>query len=143
MRECECDAPNPYQTPAKAHACIKCGFLISPRWSCNDSTLRSFMDGMAAALPTRGDAYARFRIDIEAREFAGRRKFGQSFHKRNNISEAMEEACDGALYACLDTLAAKRRGDDEHTDLALDVALHFYRAYEALIRLHHKRGGNP
>ena len=143
LAECKCAVPKPKVRPGKADWCERCGYFIHPRWSCNSKTMGEFFDRLASALVTRDDTWARFRIDVEAREFAGRRRFGQSFQSRNNINEAMEEAADGALYACLDTLVARRAGDDEHSDLALAAALHFYRAYETLIHVAHRRRGEP
>lgn len=143
LAECTCRYPRPRVNPGKHDFCVSCTFYINPAWSINDKTLRKFMDGLAAAMPVRGDDWQRFRIDVEAREFAGRKRFEQSFQGRNNIAEGLEEAADGALYCLLDTLVARRAGDEEHMDLALVAAMKFYEAYVALIRLHHKRNGSP
>lgn len=102
------------------------------------------MDRLGSTLPVRGDAWQRFRAHVETRELAGRPVFRQVFLTRENLREAEEEAADLCLYACLDTLKARRAGlGDQDLDMALTVAHHAYKAYEGLIALRAKRRGAP
>ena len=144
LKCCACKVPQPKVKPGKQDWCERCSLFIDPAIACNDMTVREFFDRLADAMPYRDATWDRFRIECEAREFAGRARFKQSFHGRQNLREAAEEAADGALYSMLDTLVVRREGrGDEDIDLALTVAHHFYRAYAASLHLREKRKGSP
>ena len=144
LKGCACKAPQPRVRPGRQDWCERCSLYIDPAIACNDATVREFFDRLADAMPVRGEAWDLFRMECEAREFAGRSRFRQSFHGRHNLREAAEEATDGALYCFLDTLVVRREGrGDEDIDLALTAAHHFYRAFEAAARLRAKRMGAP
>lgn len=143
MRECECEAPVESDNPRRSGTCVKCAHRLSPRWSPNDETVRDFLDRLSEAYPATPAWFERFRGLCEARERHGRVHFGYAYLDRDNVAEGAEEAADGVLYALLDTLRAKREGEDENIDLALTAAWHFAEAYQTLLCLRAKRGGDP
>ena len=147
MSECRCAEPKPNDRDPlnrrSADYCRICQRQISREWTSNDKTLGWFLDGLAACIPARGEEWQRFRIHCEARELAGRPRFKHQFLNRDNVAEGLEEAADGALYAHLDVLKAKRAGEDGDVDMALIAAHHFYEAYAALLHLRQRRNGAP
>ena len=150
MKECDCEAPNPYPAPHKAHTCVKCLGWINPAWTSNDKTMGAFLSSLARILDldpevapsANNEAWQRFRAHCEGREFAGRKTFIHSFHARNNIWEAMEEAADGLNYLAFQSLVDLRAGKEgADRDLLLTAAYHFYLAYEAMVRIRSLRHG--
>ncbi len=147
LRECACKVPEPHTDPRKAHACVRCGFVLGPAWTSSNETVAAFFDSLARTFPSWPHVppwFENFRLHCEAREFAGRKTFRQTFHARDNAAEGFEEAADGALYALFDSLKTRRaEGDDPDLDLALTAAYHFGLAYKALEDRRHKRRGAP
>lgn len=143
VKECRCPKPAPFSPPAKAHTCCRCGFWINPTWGSTDENVNAFFGRLEESTPS-GEWWLEPFVDhCKRREHAGRKKFGLEYLVRDNPAEGLEEACDGALYAHLDVLQAKRAGNDDDMDAALTAAYHFGKAYEALLRLREKRHGAP
>lgn len=141
--ECKsCTRPNPKVN--KPDTCVQCNGLISDEWSSNDQTVHEFFKRLGDSIPAKGDAWQRFVIDCEAREFAGRKSFGFTYLERDNLREAREEACDLALYLMLDALKMVREGRaEEDFGLVLQIAFHAFQAYEATFSLAARRRGAP
>ena len=140
LRECDCEVPHPSIDPRFPDRCESCGWFINPAWVSNNRTMREFFDRLAEATFPAGVLYGLegppawwddFRLHVEMREFSGRKKFGHSFLRRDNALEATEEAADTAIYALLDLLAARRRGDREEWALALTLAQKAAEAHKA------------
>jgi hypothetical protein len=144
---CACSTPHPqYVTenrPRGDQFCA-CGGYIDPEWTSNNQTTGRFYNRLASAVPVPGEEYQVFRIDAEARELAGRERFGLSFLGRDNLPEAREEAADGANYFFFDHLQQVRReGVDDDFDLVLIGAHHFYLAHKTARALRARRAGAP
>lgn len=103
--------------------------------------MREFYDRLEEGPPI--ETFEVFRRHCLEREMAGRPKFGHSFHAKDNIAEALEEASDGANYCAFDVLKAARAADHDDIDLALTAAWHFAKAYDSLLHLRAKRHGAP
>lgn len=143
LRDCQCPKPVPITAPAKSHTCNRCGYWINPRWSSNDSTVSAFFNRLAESIPVAEWWVSPFVEHCMQRELAGRDKFGFEYLVRDNPAEGLEEAADLALYSHLDVLKAKRAGNEDDIDAALQAAYHAGKAYEALLRLREKRHGAP
>jgi hypothetical protein len=151
LRDCTCLIPHDSPNPRHEGACASCGFRIPPEWTSRE--VRPFLDRLGDAIPGAvnpktgkpSPTWAAFRRVCERREEDGRLVFGEaSIHSRDNISEALEEAADGANYAAFDHIVTRHReGQDGDIDLALTVAQKFYEAYEALVMLDAKRHHAP
>ena len=63
-----------------------------------------------------------FRAQCEAREKAGRDRWGDEYLTRDNCIEATEEAADLANYAMFDILQARTFGEEEDWNIALTAA---------------------
>jgi hypothetical protein len=90
------------------------------------------------------DTWFAFREQCQARERRGRDVFGLRYLSadRDNPAEGLEEACDGAMYAYLDTLKSAHLGrDDADVHLALIAAQRAYQLYEALLDLRAAKAG--
>lgn len=144
LRECRCSVPVRYPQPSFPNTCVRCGFHISPLWTSNDLTVGDFFNRLATVFPTKPPQWFHaFRSQCEARERAGRTRFGHSFLSRDNIEEAIEEAADLAIYAHLHILRACREQREDHRDLAMTAALKAAEAYHALTELRARETGAP
>lgn len=128
-RDCDCPIPDEHG-PIRPGYC-RCGGYIDPRWTSNDRTFREFFDQLAA-LPGVTSAFV---AQCRQRELDGRDEFGHQFLSRDNAAEAREEASDLALYCALSVLRARRDGNAEQIEAALDAAHHAALAYEITRRL--------
>lgn len=107
-------------------------------------TPAEFLDYLGRAISEIANApdppadWLRFRRQCEAREEAGRAEFGDEYLRRDNASEGLEEAADGALYCYFEAERVKESGGDYEAALQLAViaAQHFFRAHEALQEMH-------
>jgi hypothetical protein len=144
--DCRCQVPLQSGDPRRLGFCSRCGRRINPEWTSNDATFADFFDGLEKSMfpGLTPDWFTRFRNQCQRRERAGRPLYGNRFLGKNNPEDAMEEACDGALYAMLDTLRHLRdHGDDDDFDAALRAAARFAQAYRELLNLKGKRSGRP
>lgn len=145
--ECRCALPVEYPNPTKQGVCVKCDRWLNPEWLSSDATLSAFFRRLSEALPpgeAESDSWCAFRAQCEAREYAGRDKFGMEYLVRSNTTEALEETADLALYAFLDSLKQRRdQGSDEDFDLVLMGAFHAYKAHETMRHLRSRRHGAP
>lgn len=142
MTFCECSEPRETANPRKAGSCVKCGKHFDPEWTSSDQTMTEFFNRLSSCRFLE-ESFPAFRQMCERRERAGRDTFGFSYLVRDNLEEAREELSDAAVYMALDILKARHDGTDECADLALTVAYHASRAFDALGQLQHKRGGEP
>lgn len=125
---------------------MMCGKPLDPAWISSDKTVRGFFDRLAGTFPgpEPPDDFVAFRRQCEARELAGRERFGHSSLAKNNCAEAMEEAADFANYMFFDVLRHLRdAGNDDDLALALTGALHAFWAYRCARELAGKRRGAP
>lgn len=152
--QCECGlktdpqrtplVPNP--KPNKPDICVQCSGHIDhdADWASNTENLSQFFNRLTDCqnLPI---TFPYFQGEIETREKFGRAQFGFEYLRRNNLTEAREEACDLALYAHLDILKARREGirEEDGIGLALTMAYYAAKAYDAALRLQAKRNGAP
>jgi|GEM_PF-2067620 len=134
MRDCRCEIPIESPNPRREGSCVRCGFAINEAWSSNNKTVAEFFGRLKEAVPF-DPAIDPLIAEARRRELGGRRRFGNSFHGRENWREGCEEAADGALYAMLQTLVNRRKGESQEIALALTAAHHFAKAHEALRRL--------
>jgi hypothetical protein len=144
LRRCKCRVPEP--KPARPQQCVRCGDLLDPTWTSNDSTLAAFLDRFERtfpAYPHTPSYWTDMRLHLEARERAGRRTFRESFHGRDNVKEAREEVCDLALYTFLDGLVQLRAGEEQDVAVAMELMHHASESYRLLNVLRHKRHGAP
>lgn len=145
---CRCQLPIESGNPRSAGSCVACGRILDPAWTSNDKTVASFYTGLQRGVfPNElviADEFTLFRVEAESREFAGRKRFGHSHLRRDNLREAREEAADGANYLLFDHLQEIRAtGRDEDMDLVLTGAKHFYLAHKAAQNLRERRRGAP
>lgn len=140
---CDCEIPRPYPTPHKAHTCVRCLGEIKPEWKSTDKNLAAFFGRLEEAAPDTTLWLNEFRGHCEQREHAGRESFGYEYLRRDNPTEATEEACDGAIYMYLDGLRCLREGKEEDADVRLTAAFHFAKAHYYSRMLLAKRRGNP
>lgn len=143
MTYCKCAEPRETLNPRKRGSCVKCGKQFDPAWVSSDDHVRVFFNRLSSCRYLE-ESFPAFRQMCERRELAGRETFGFRYLDRDNLTEAMEEAADLALYPYLDWLQAAREGrPDEDFDLVLTIAYHASLAFDAAVRLQHKRGGEP
>lgn len=140
LTECECSQPVRNPAPAKRRTCVKCGYLIAPRWESNDANLTRFFNRLTSC-QSAPITLSEFLAHCERREVAGRDRFGFLYLTRDNIAECAEELADALIYMYLEQLSAERDGDpDDGDDLAYQVAFHAAEAYQALAELARVRG---
>lgn len=150
--DCRCEIPVGFPQQEKADICVKCSKRINSAWTSNDRTIGAFYDRLATILredpevlsPDVNPAWQQFRIEAEARERAGRRRFGHRALGRDNCRDGWEEASDGGNYAFFESLKDIRADRaDENIDLLLLAAKRFFEGYEALANYRRRRDGSP
>jgi hypothetical protein len=88
--------------------------------------------------------YQAIRDHAEAREFAGREKFGMRYLSRDNCSEALEEAADGLNYVWFEEHRLRRTAPDPDVSAWLMNAAYFFSmAHQALRQAMAAREGSP
>lgn len=144
LRWCACPVPEPHGSPEKPPFCVRCSFPLNPVWTSNDTNMSEFFDRLRDSFPGKApDWFDGFRSQCMARERAGRTTFRMGYLGRDNTDEGCEEAADGALYAYLDLLKARRAGLPEEWDLVLTAAWHAAQLHHTMRRLREKRAGSP
>jgi hypothetical protein len=127
--------------------CAACGKKLG-EWSPTSGRVDVFLDkveeyvqqGANWAVP----AIPFFRDHVHRREQAGRKTFDHRFLTRDNTAEALEEAVDLALYACLEELRLLREGCEEDVQpFLLLAAFHAAQSYAACQQAIATRAGSP
>ena len=146
MKGCNCEIPqNRDSRPgfAPERSCVKCGRIIPDEYTSCDETVIEFFDRLTDTFPGEQPAwFSMFMGLCMERERDGRTLYGHRHMGKDNASEGMEEAADGALYAFFTILRNRRDGNEEEWGLALTAAKHFAEAYQAL-RLLRDHTGSP
>lgn len=140
MRQCNCEQPEP--KPQNHSVCVKCSYVLPDTWG--DEGVKEFYDALEAAhAGGPPPSFAYFRLEAEARERAGRRRFRFSFLQRDNIRDAFEEFSDGANYLLFRVWQNRRNGRDDQMDLALSAAYHAAKAYHFAAMMRDDERGRP
>lgn len=127
--KCECRRPpTAHRWPKR---CLRCGGSLDPEWQSSDETFAEFFDHLACS----PDVEAAFVEHCRMREEAGRPVFGQSFHRRNNEREAMEEVADFANYMLFGCLKRRRLGSEEQRAKAMEAARHAAIAWKLAVEI--------
>ena len=144
---CSCPRPGLSINPRMQGSCVKCTRMLNPEWVSSDANMERLFGRLAEAMPpgeADSDDFWAFRAQLEAREKAGRDRFGFEYLAKDNPREATEEACDLALYGFLDSLRAIRdNGSDEDIDLVLEAAYYAFKAHAKMRHLRARRHGAP
>jgi hypothetical protein len=127
--DCHCDMIEEHEI--RPGFCRFCGGKLSAAWVSSDATFAEFFDQLAD-LPGVTPALIE---QCRQRELDGRDEFGFAYLKRDNASEAREEGADLALYCYLSVLRARRDGQPEKIEAALEAARYAALAYEASRRV--------
>lgn len=136
MRICQCEVPNEDYDPRRVRICVRCSCYIPKDWTLGNQTISEFFERLEAAMPeSASDWFTEFRIHVEARELAGRKKFGYGHLNRDNARESQEELADAAIYFLCCILDQRRVGDHEEWELALTATKHAALAYQHSLAL--------
>lgn len=153
-----CSKPRESVNPRKKGSCLSCGRMFDPKWIVSDRTMSDIFDRLARSMqygeaiekdPVTGhdaltDDFLSFWAECQARERAGREKFGLTYLVRDNETEALEEFTDGANYLAFSSLQAVRsESDDDEIDLVMTAMYHAFKGHQAARRLRAKRHGHP
>jgi hypothetical protein len=139
-----CACPQPVASPNPRHNgdCVRCGRAIGGTWLATSESMGELHDLLLAGKPIPD--YQAFRDHCEARELAGRPKFGLQYLDRNNAKDGLEEAADGGNYSFFDIHQLRRDGFDEDVVAwDLNAAYHFAMAHHCLRQSLAARDGTP
>lgn len=139
---CACPKPTEHPNPRCSDTCVKCGRALEGDWLATSESMGELHDLLLEGRPIHD--YAGFRQHAEAREFAGRTKFGLAYLSKDNCADGLEEAADGGNYSFFEIHKARREGEDpDITALCLDAAYHFAQAHASLRQAMASRAGAP
>jgi hypothetical protein len=132
---CPCPVPRPRQAnpnfPHRDRSCQRCGKVIDQRFVSSDSHFQKFFGWLADTPGVEQEFIEHCRV----REGSGRGVFGLAYLNKDNPREAMEEACDMAIYCYLHLLRQARDGADTDPAMALEVAQLAGKAWSLLRRM--------
>ncbi len=135
MNGCGCPVPRPRQPnpnfPTRDKSCSACGKLINQSFVSSDERFDEFFDQLMQ-LPGTDPGFVEHCRDRETR---GRDVFGLLYLDRDNPREAMEEACDLAIYCYLHILRKRREGVEVDRTQVLEAAQLAAKAWSILGRM--------
>ncbi len=135
MTGCVCRVPRPKQAtpnfPTRNHSCQRCSKLINQEFVSSDTHFDGFFNWLAEAPGIEQG----FIDQCRRREASGRDVYELAYLGKDNPREAMEEACDLAIYCYLHLLKQARDGVETDPAMALEVSQMAAKAWSLLRRM--------